>query len=64
MISEKPGQGAGLDSAPAHQKVQDQRDEREYEQQVDQPTSHVEDRKSANPCDQQNDEQYCPDAHL
>jgi hypothetical protein len=43
--------------------MQDQRDDREYQQQVDQTTSHVKHCESADPGDQQNDEQYCPDAH-
>jgi hypothetical protein len=50
--------------ASSHHKVQDQRNHREDEQQVNQPSGHVEDRKPGNPCDQQYHEQNCPDAHF
>lgn len=55
---------AKSDRASAHYKVQDQGDHREDEQQVNQSSGHVENRKSGDPCDQQNYEQNCPDAHV
>lgn len=43
--------------------MQDERDHREYKQQVDQPSRYVENRESAQPGYQQNNEQNRPDAH-
>jgi len=48
----------------AKNKVQDQRNHGENQQQMYQSSCHVENRKSAQPCDQQDDEQYSPNAHL
>jgi hypothetical protein len=44
--------------------VQDQRNHRENEQQVNQSASHVEYREASNPRYQQHNEQYRPNAHL
>jgi hypothetical protein len=44
--------------------MQDERNHRENEQQVNQSSGHVENRESGDPCDQQNYEQNCPDAHI
>jgi hypothetical protein len=46
-----------------HDKVQDQGDNREYQQQVDETACHMKHGESANPCDQKYNEQYRPDAH-
>jgi hypothetical protein len=51
-------------SASSHHKVQDERDHREYQKQVYQPSCNVKYREAADPRDQQNDEQDCPDAHV
>ena len=40
---------SSLGSPFAHHKVQDQRDHREYEQQVDEPSCHMEHSEPANP---------------
>jgi hypothetical protein len=44
--------------------VQDQGNYREYQEQVDESACHVKHGEAAKPSDQQNDEQYGPDAHL
>jgi hypothetical protein len=44
--------------------MQDQRNHREQEKQVNQAASDVEHRESTDPRYQQYDEQNCPDAHL
>jgi len=43
--------------------MQDERDDREDEQEVNQPARNMEYRESADPCDQQDDEKDCPDTH-
>lgn len=44
--------------------MQDQGNHCEDKQQVDQSSGDVKHGKAANPCNQQNDEQYCPNAHF
>jgi hypothetical protein len=43
--------------------MQHQRDDSEYEQQVDQPTGYVIHGEASNPGDQQDHEQHAPDTH-
>jgi hypothetical protein len=50
-------------SSSPHHEMQDQRDHREYEQQVNQAAGHVKHSETANPRYQQHNEQDCPDAH-
>lgn len=52
------------DGAAPHHKMQDQRDHSEHQQQVNQPTRNVKYAKAGNPRNQQNHEQYCPNAHF
>ena len=56
--------GQSLRCPPAHHKMQDQRNYRQYEQQVDQSSRHVKYRKAANPSNQQNYKQDRPDTHV
>jgi len=53
-----------LGGASPHNKVKDERNDRENQQQVDETACHVKHGESAYPCDQQYDEQYRPDAHV
>jgi hypothetical protein len=43
--------------------MQDKRNYGEYQEQVNETTGNVKHGESADPCDQQNDEQNCPDTH-
>jgi hypothetical protein len=52
------------DGAAPHYKMQDQRDHGEHQQQVNQSTRNVKHAKAGNPRNQQNHEQYCPNAHF
>jgi len=45
-------------------KVEYQRDHGENQQQVNQSAGHVKHSESAEPCNQQNDKQNCPDTHI
>lgn len=51
-------------SSSAQNEMQDQRNYSENQQQVDQPASRVKKGEAANPSNQKNQEQYCPDTHL
>src|SRR5579859_1933092 len=53
-----------LRRASSQHKMQDQGNHSEDKQQVDQSSRHMKHCEAANPCNQQNDEQYCPDAHF
>jgi hypothetical protein len=49
---------------PAHYEVKYQRNDRENQQQVDQAASDMRYGEAANPGDQQNNKQDCPDTHF
>jgi hypothetical protein len=55
---------ANLRRASSQNKMQDQRDHGKDEQQVNQSSSDVKHCETADPCNQQDDEQDCPDTHL
>jgi hypothetical protein len=44
--------------------MQDKSDDRENQQQMNQSTGHMKYRESTQPCDQQNDKQNRPNAHV
>jgi hypothetical protein len=50
--------------ASSHDKVKDEGNHREYQQQVDQTACNVKHGEAADPRDQQNNEQDCPDTHV
>jgi hypothetical protein len=55
---------ASSDCPSSDYEVQDQRNYRENEQQVNQGASHMEYREASNPRHQQHNEQYRPNAHF
>ena len=57
------GSCANSGGTPTHHKMQNQGDDREYQQQVNESTCYVEHGESAKPCDQQYYKQDRPDAH-
>src|ERR1700722_9822371 len=53
-----------LGGATSHHKMENQGDYRKYQQKMYQSSGNMKHRKTTEPCDQQNNEQYRPDAHF
>jgi hypothetical protein len=62
----RPGRPSATASnrSSAQYEMQDQSDDRENQQQMDESTGHMKYGEASQPCDQQNDKQNRPNAHV